>query len=152
VEELFCGGCGSHLPQFNAAVTPRPASGNAAKISWIGILLFILVFIVIAVNNTPTPTEVKPLAAQTDAPAQTPSSPSIPIVPTVKGPPTHAMGEAFAVGYWAYRCNGMRWTPVIGSGFNAERANADFLVVDIEVQNQDVEQSSPYVPVGQCRS
>ena len=84
--------------------------------------IVILVFIIRAIS------EKKPDA--TPAPA----------VPVTVRP--HALGETFSVGYWAYRCDGARWLPFIGTGFSTERPNAAFLVVDITAQNNDTSSST----------
>ena len=58
--------------------------------------------------------------------------------PLANIPPTvYALGQEFSIGYWSYRCNRFGWTPVLGSGFSMDQANAAFLVVDITAQNSD---------------
>jgi ketosteroid isomerase-like protein len=52
--------------------------------------------------------------------------------------PRHAIGEDFSVGYWSYRCNRAIWQRYIVSGFETiEQPDAEFLIVDLLVQNND---------------
>jgi hypothetical protein len=59
------------------------------------------------------------------------------------------MHQPFSIGYWSYLCHDTYWTPILG-GFSpesAERANAAFLVINIEVRNEDMSAST--IPVFQ---
>src|SRR5689334_6541312 len=51
---------------------------------------------------------------------------------------THRIGEGFSIGYWWYRCNGIRWQSAISSGVGSyEVPDAAFLVVDLSIRNDD---------------
>src|ERR1700691_2164020 len=54
----------------------------------------------------------------------------------------HTLGDQFSVGYWAYRCDGARWLPFIGTGFSIERRTSAFLIFDITAQNNDTSSSA----------
>ncbi len=54
-----------------------------------------------------------------------------------RSPTVHRVGEDFSVGYWSYRCEGAQWEPMIASLGEAERPDAEFLVVDLYVRNND---------------
>lgn len=50
----------------------------------------------------------------------------------------HAIGDDFSVGYWSYRCDRAIWQQYIVSGYSSiERPDAEFLIVDLVVQNND---------------
>jgi hypothetical protein len=57
---------------------------------------------------------------------------------TRSGPLLHDIGEEVTVGYWTYRCNGVRWQDVIFSDFSSmERPDAAFLIIDLSARNND---------------
>ena len=47
------------------------------------------------------------------------------------------IGDTLSVGYWSYCVNGDRWTPYISNFGEVQRANADYLVLDISARNDD---------------
>jgi len=49
----------------------------------------------------------------------------------------HKIGDDVFVGYWAYRCDGARWQTSIGSEYTRQYPDAEFLVVDLAVRNDD---------------
>ena len=49
----------------------------------------------------------------------------------------HKIGDNVFVGYWAYRCAGARWQRSIGSEYTRQYPDAEFLVVDLAVRNDD---------------
>jgi len=69
--------------------------------------------------------------------------------PTEKGvattaatrPVVHGIDEEITVGYWSYVCKGEEWTPTIGEGYSAQKANAQFMKVDLIVRNNDTTSS-----------
>jgi hypothetical protein len=53
-------------------------------------------------------------------------------------PMKRGIGEDVSVGYWLYRCNGARWQSFIGGlGETVEAPDAQFLVLDMYVRNND---------------
>jgi Domain of unknown function (DUF4352) len=52
-------------------------------------------------------------------------------------PALHKIGDTVHVGYWSYQVNGFHWTPVVGDGMMAERADARFIIVDLIIRNDD---------------
>lgn|GEM_PF-2505069 len=53
------------------------------------------------------------------------------------------IGETVTTGYWTYRCNGTQWRPFIGSSeFDIQRPDADFLLVDLNIENNSNTPSS----------
>ena len=80
--------------------------------------------------------EEPPSTLSTQVPAPQYDKPSI---------PTHQMGESFSIGYWSYVCNSATWTPYLGLGFDPytiERADAEFLVINITARNDDTSSST----------
>jgi len=58
-------------------------------------------------------------------------------------PPAYMVGQEFSVGYWHYICNRVYWTPFLGSNpYSMERANGDFVVVDLTIRNDDASAST----------
>jgi hypothetical protein len=58
-------------------------------------------------------------------------------------PPAYMIGQQFSVGYWHYICNRAYWTPILASSpYSMERANADFVVVDLTIRNDDTSASA----------
>lgn len=77
-------------------------------------------------NETPTSTS-NPATEVAAQPAEAPSP-----------QPRHSIGENFSVGYWSYQCNGAAWRPFLVSGYSSiERPDAEFLIVDLTVRNDD---------------
>jgi Domain of unknown function (DUF4352) len=141
----FCSGCGTPLNSarapvvvsplrsaFQQAFTPiRPSTpaGHKSRSGRLGVLVFLLVCAIIAfvIKFAPSDTAVNIEA--------------VPVPPennTVAPPPArHRIGEDFSVGYWSYRCNGARWQSMIPSLGTAEIPDAEFLVVDLYMRNND---------------
>lgn len=58
-------------------------------------------------------------------------------------PPAYAIGQSFSIGYWSYHCNSAYWTAVLGlDPYSMQRANAAFVVVNVEVRNDDTSAST----------
>jgi hypothetical protein len=58
-------------------------------------------------------------------------------------PPAYMVGQQFSIGYWHYICNRAYWTPILASNpYSMERANADFVVVDLTIRNDDTSAST----------
>ena len=58
-------------------------------------------------------------------------------------PPAYMIGQQFSIGYWHYICNRAYWTPIlVSSPYSMERANADFVVVDLTIRNDDTSAST----------
>lgn len=49
----------------------------------------------------------------------------------------HKVGDDLRVGYWAYRCNAASWKTSIGSDYLRQYPDAEFLVIDLSVLNND---------------
>jgi hypothetical protein len=62
-----------------------------------------------------------------------------PSAPTVlQTLPHHQVGETFSVGYWTYRCDGMRWSQFLGNGSSqAGRSETGFAVIYLTMRNDD---------------
>jgi hypothetical protein len=56
--------------------------------------------------------------------------------------PIHQIGDTIHVGYWTYRVNGYRWTPYIGDGFLGQKADAEYMIVDLSIRNDDRTEST----------
>jgi Domain of unknown function (DUF4352) len=52
------------------------------------------------------------------------------------------VGDTVSAGYWSYCVNGQKWTPYINNLGEVERANADFLILDISTRNDDTSAST----------
>lgn len=79
-----------------------------------------------------------------ETPAQTTPADSSPGDQAAKNtPPTYNIGQPFSVGYWSYVCNRAFWTPWLGSDpYAMERANAEFVVIDMTARNDDTSSST----------
>jgi hypothetical protein len=49
----------------------------------------------------------------------------------------HKIGESVLVGNWAYWCDGATWQRSIGSAYSRQYPDAEFLVVDLTIRNND---------------
>jgi hypothetical protein len=47
------------------------------------------------------------------------------------------IGDTVSVGYWTYVCNGASWRQSIGSEYSRQIPDAEFLVVDLTILNND---------------
>src|SRR5438067_8144588 len=56
------------------------------------------------------------------------------------------LGDGVVVGYWAYRCLGTQWQRSIGSEYTRQYPDAEFLVIDLAIRNNDTT-ASTLVPV-----
>ena len=50
---------------------------------------------------------------------------------------THKIGDTVIVGKWAYRCHGTSWERSIGTEYPKQYPDAEFLVVDLTIRNND---------------
>jgi hypothetical protein len=67
----------------------------------------------------------------------TPESSGTATAPPAQKRVTHRIGEEFSIGYWSYRCNGAQWQSMIAGLGRAETPDAEFLVVDLYIRNND---------------
>jgi hypothetical protein len=71
---------------------------------------------------------------------ETRDDPQVDPAPTFQ---TYELGQQFSVGYWTYLCQRAFRTPFIGSdAFTFERANAQFVVIQITARNDDTSAST----------
>jgi hypothetical protein len=118
--------------------------------SWIYILaaLGVVILLLYIANTEKVPPNSE--ALPNSIPEAAPIAPPAPVAPVVTATPTevpsssYELHQPFSIGYWSYLCNSLYWTPILG-GFSpesAERANASFLVINIEVRNDDTSAST----------
>jgi len=96
---------------------------------------------VLSEQNTQQPTS----DAEQKAARSVPEAPPALSKPQVQDslPQAYEIGQQFSIGYWSYLCHGAYWTPVLGSNLHSmEHANAEFVVVDIAVRNDDTSAST----------
>jgi hypothetical protein len=149
----FCPACGSPVnaervssesrlrSALRQAFTPvRPSSAEVVlkeRRSGLGVLLIaVLVTVLFAIWGTKSnneSTSVSDDSRHSDSP-----SPASSEATRDSSVPLHRIGEEFAVGYWTYRCNGARWQPFVLTTFESlERPDAEFLLVDLSIRNND---------------
>jgi hypothetical protein len=156
----FCRFCGARLA--STTVESRPKQGSTPKRQGpsvlrsfviISVLLTFAIAITISTHYDPQTSvrgsdsgpQVQPVAPD---PVRSAGSPDTPSAPSERKPPqnlspTYEIGQQFSVGYWSYICNSAYWTHWIGSGpYSMEHANADFVVVNITVRNDDTSSST----------
>lgn len=119
----FCPSCGAAASQTKPAAT---VSGQPPRKSrfWVWVLGLIVLLLVIRVWNdlnespsTTTTTSSNSTSADSSQSAAT----------------RYGIGQNVVIGYWAYRCDGVRWAKSIGS----EYADAEFLIVNLSIRNND---------------
>lgn len=156
--QKFCGSCGASIGESQ----PKPKRSRFARVMlWgLGILvgLFVLYGIISngehstqesAEHNAPSAPPVEARQTQKPSPDEAPQNVAkIPTDSSQPSPPenqptTYKIGQTFSVGYWSYLCHNAYWTPVLGfNPYSMERANADFVVVDITARNDDTSSST----------
>jgi hypothetical protein len=127
----FCSNCGLQLrpPAAPAAAAALPGRRAPQKLGRRGkFLLFVGLFIVLYAiiqgvrhSDDPTSNSSSSSAAKTG----------------VLAPKQYYIGDNVAVGYWSYRINGIQWRSSFGEELNVERPDAQFLVLDLSVRNND---------------
>jgi len=96
--------------------------------------------IVVAVLVTPTKT---PISSQSTGgqikitQKNIPSEPETKAEPEPKAPTKPKIGDGVFIGYWAYSCEGARWKKSIGSGYTIKYPDAEFLIIDLVIRNDD---------------
>lgn len=141
--QAFCRFCGAQL-ESSAPVSQPRAKRHPVRhaLVAVGVVLGLAVLIILSnpstpENDTATNTAVPRVPQSAPAPSPTVEGPSD------KQPTTFAMGQQFSIGYWSYLCNSAYWTPYLGyDPETLERANAEFLVVNITARNDDTSAST----------
>lgn len=78
-------------------------------------------------------------------PESAPSTQETAAVPET--PEERSVGEEVSTGYWTYQCHGYKWTKMWASKYNDVKiADAQFLVIDVSVRNDDKTASTLVVP------
>jgi Domain of unknown function (DUF4352) len=114
-EARFCGACGS--PSVIDSQVPASTSGKMPRRSRVPlyvaatVTLFVLLIVMGVFSSD---------AAKTSIPVN-----------------AHKIGESVSVGYWSYVCNGVSWQQSIGSEFLKQTPDAEFLIVDLTIRNND---------------
>jgi len=140
--QSFCGSCGASLIAVEAH--PGRKRPRVARVMlWsLGIMFGLLALhAVLSEQNTQQPTSDTPHKTVSSA-AEAPPPPS---PPQVQDNPTQAykIGQQFSVGYWSYLIHRAYWTPALGADlYSMERANAEFVVIDMTVRNDDTSAST----------
>lgn len=168
----FCGSCGARLPEIKAEhQQKRKLSRFDRAILWTGGILlglFVLYCILsipgqskqegavayccksdtrqVTQQDSVTAPDTKHGAsshqeARQNSPQNAPNMAGVTGQSQMSGP--YPIGDRISVGYWSYVCNNAYWTPILGSdAYSMERANADFVVVNITVRNDDTSSST----------
>lgn len=119
----FCPSCGTRIgaaPVAVGAVLAKKKPSFLAKAFAAIVMIFVALIglgLLVGPSNS---------SASSSAAATADSSPVL-----------HKIGDTVHVGYWTYRVDGFRWTPVVGDGMLAERADAHFIIVDLIIRNDD---------------
>jgi hypothetical protein len=116
-QDRFCNGCGTPAISLSAVSLAHPPQAQRRRSKEkliIGLLLFFCLFMAIGIFG--------PYAKTTGI-----STSSV----------SHKIGDNIIVGHWAYRCDGASWQRSIGSEYSKQYADAEFLVVDLNVRNND---------------
>lgn len=135
--QRFCANCGASLGVVNSQPSGKRSRPGRLILGSLGICFgLLLLYGLISEQDTLPPTsnpeQNSPQNTPTGEPVSKQSQAHIDEVPAFK------IGQAFSIGYWSYVCHGAIWTPALGSDpYSIERANADFVVVDITVRNDD---------------
>lgn len=141
--QRFCGRCGATLSKSQSPPAPK-RSRLARVVLWsIGTLFALsLLRAILPEQNTQRAASDAEQSSVQNSPNVTQAQSSRRKVQE-DPPPTYKMGQPFSIGYWSYLCHGAFWTPVLGSNpYSMERANADFVVIDITVRNDDTSSST----------
>jgi hypothetical protein len=135
----FCTACGARTDFVGAKAAPAPPPSPPPRRRsgfWLyAVAAFFFLLFVIALLNNGKPGDTTTVEGGTTT-VKPPSNTS-----ETPGPDHHKVGESFAVGYWSYRCNGVRWQRSIGSEYSRQYPDAKFLVVDLSVRNNDTSAS-----------
>ncbi|MGB6875967.1 MAG: DUF4352 domain-containing protein [Candidatus Acidiferrales bacterium] len=152
--QRFCVSCGGALA--SAPLTPVKQKGSrAVRVVVCVIAIFFAVIIlrgIFYVDQSSDRSSVsvtgegdaQAASVMAETPAQTaPADSSAGDQAAKSTPPTYNIGQPFSVGYWSYVCNRAFWTPWLGSDpYAMERANAEFIVIDITARNDDTSSST----------
>ncbi len=164
--QQFCGSCGKHI----GASAPERQPREKRRVRWwlvVSVLFGLAVLYSILSTyqsdtsapavayccqqgnqqNAANPQDTQPGTAQNGATEQQNSPQNSSNTTDASGPNNlsgaYLIGDRFSVGYWSYVCNDAYWTPFIGFDvYSMERANADFVVVNITAQNNDTSAST----------
>jgi hypothetical protein len=157
--EPFCRFCGAKIGASTTAPQQEPRKPGRLRRTLLrtaGILLFGLI-VLAAIYSSYDQSEQSAVAYCCKQEAAAPSvnsQQSAPVSPSANSDgsqssneevPSYTMGESFSVGYWKYTCNRAFWTPFLGNPldpYSMQRANAQFLVVDITAENNDTSSST----------
>jgi len=112
------------------------------------ILIFVFSIFLISLGRQDALAE-KVVTNHADAPqvpdpiAQTDVADSVGREPQKAYPPAYGIGDPLSVGYWSFICNSAFWTPVLAfDPYSMERANGDFVVINITARNDDTSSST----------
>jgi hypothetical protein len=122
----YCAGCGTPAQRGDFPSSPTAASSKIPTRSR-ALGCGVAVFALLAVMGVCTYSLKEP--GQTSSPA----SQSTPQPSEAR----HKCGDDVLVGYWAYRCINASWHGAIGSQYSRQHPDAEFLVVDIAIRNND---------------
>lgn len=121
----FCSSCGAAANQTGGSAAPGARRPRQSRV-WlyaIGIIGFILFTrIAVSILNQST-TKSAADSSVADASGATTEH--------------HQIGEDVLIGYWAYRCDGAHWAKSIGYNVMTEYPDAEFLVVNLSILNND---------------
>jgi hypothetical protein len=128
-QDRFCSGCGTPAFAYTMPPTAPPLQAQKKSRGWIyaiaaiGVLLFM--GMCGAILNQGTSTATKTSSSSVRPASVQPSS------------VRYKVGDNVFVGYWAYRCYGARWQRSIGSEYTRQYPDAQFLIVDLAIRNND---------------
>lgn len=134
--QKFCGGCGTSLFSSVHVAELEVKPSKFGKIALWSFVIFVGLgyWFHAMVDATSDP--------QASSTVQVSTQPEE--IPTPKDlPKNFEIGQPFSVGYWSYTCNKAFWTPFLGfDPYSTERANGDFIVLDLTVRNDDNSEST----------
>jgi hypothetical protein len=133
--DKFCRACGASLPLIPVQQQPkRKRSWLVRAMLWAGGILLGLSLVHAIYSTQRQGTGQGAADTQQVEPQQA--------EPRQSEPQTYQIGQEFSVGYWTYRVNGAYWTPLLGvDPYSMERANGEFVVVDVTARNDDTSSS-----------
>jgi hypothetical protein len=150
---IFCPGCGSQLDGSPSGMVqpthadhlgrevqePRPRSRKGLRVFLCIVAGILAIFFIQSAFGPATKatgnTEVSSPGAATAQP--TSESSGADVGTSSDSPAIRHIGDTVSVGYWSYCVNGYKWTSYIPNIGEIQRANADYLVLDMTVRNDD---------------
>lgn len=116
-QDRFCNGCGTPAVSLNAVSLAQPRQAQRRRPKEKLVIGLLAVFCLIIAMGT--------------------FGPYLRTTGTSTSSFTHKIGDNIVVGHWAYRCDGASWQRSIGSEYSKQYADAEFLVVDLTIRNND---------------